>query len=151
MILAFDPGVNTGWAALEHGRLIACGLIEFDGFSFMLSLPGTQTAIETLVVEKPQVYRTGLQKGSQGDIVDTALRAGRLVDRCFMLFAHAPRYRELFPTPAEWKKQVDKVVHNARVLAALAPEEVRLIPNLAKAKMHNVIDAVGLAKWAVGR
>lgn len=157
MILAFDPGVCTGWAALSSvqgvtaPRLIACGIIEWEGFSFVLALPGTMSTIETLIVERPQVYEARLQKGDQEDIVATALRAGRLADRAFMLFGHAQGYREIFPNPAQWKKQVDKKIHNARVLAALSTEERALIPKLAKTKLHNCIDAVGLALWASGR
>lgn len=154
MILAFDPGVCTGWAALDsradvYGRLLACGVIEWEGFSF--DGPDFADPVQTLAIEKPQVYRAGRQKGSQADVIDTAFRAGML---CTWVRAELRRdalYSELFPVPHDWKGSTPKEIHNARVLSKLSPEERALLPRLPKGKMHNLVDAIGLAFWMVGR
>ena len=52
--------------------------------------------------------------------------------------------------PAAWKGNVPKAVHHARARAALAPEEVAVAYPGGKYD-HNVLDAVALALWALGR
>lgn len=154
MILAFDPGVCTGWATCNaRGMLSACGVIAFEGFWFevtqeLLNASSFMNVTSTLVVERPQVYDPRLQKGDQADIVATSVRAGVLLQR-FRPWGRLDAER--LPTPREWKGSVDKDVHNARVLAKLSPEERARIPKLPKKELHNLIDAVGLALWAAGR
>ncbi len=159
MILTFDPGVNTGWAvgedsfAFKRPLLLACGLLEFDGFwpevtGEIAHALRFVNSTSTIVVEQPQVYDARFQKGDQADIVSLSIRAGILLQR----FRPGRRFAlELLPTPREWKGQVDKDMHNRRVLAALSVEERALIPKLSKKKLHNVIDACGLFLWAAGR
>lgn len=53
------------------------------------------------------------------------------------------------PTPQEWKGNVPKDVHNARILGKLKPGEERLIECPVASLRHNVVDAVGLYLWAV--
>lgn len=52
--------------------------------------------------------------------------------------------------PATWKGNVPKAVHHARTEAALAPEEVA-VAYPKGAYDHNVLDAVALGLFAVGR
>jgi hypothetical protein len=54
-------------------------------------------------------------------------------------------------TPSAWKGQVPKSVHHARILAALSYEEQSRIPKLPTSKLHNVLDAVALGLFHVGR
>jgi len=147
MILSFDPGVCTGWAAVEYDVLIACGVIEWRGFEFTPYL-GFVARLwrHLLVIEKPQVYTTRLQKGSQEDIVDTAVRAGMIASWARNMTIGSTR--TLFPSPADWKGQTPKKIHNQRVLGDLTPGERSLIPKLPERKLHNCVDAIGLAKWA---
>lgn len=52
--------------------------------------------------------------------------------------------------PAAWKGNVPKAVHHARTKAALAPEEVA-VAYPKGVYDHNVLDAVALGLFAVGR
>lgn len=149
-MIAFDPGVCTGWATgYRETGLYSCGVFEWP---HLLATPvwlreawmqhGLQ---DLLVIERPQVYSARLQKGDQADIVATAIRAG-------VIRGTLPNVTEVrMPTPQEWKKSIDKDVHNKRVLAALSFEERARIPKLPKTKLHNCIDAVGLVLKALGR
>lgn len=152
MILAFDPGICTGWATLDmNSELVSCGVIEWKDFHFVVPpeffqpFPIGRRALISRVVEIPQVYRTGRQKGAQSDVIDTALRAGLLLG-----WARAEFWAnsERLPTPHEWKKSVPKEIHHPRILAELSSEERARIPKLPKSKLHNCLDAIGLAKWA---
>lgn len=54
-----------------------------------------------------------------------------------------------FVLPSEWKGNVPKDVHNDRVLAALTKKELEAFRRhgYGAADSHNVIDAIGIAKW----
>jgi hypothetical protein len=73
------------------------------------------------------------------DLISTAIRLGRLIE------SSRPG-RLTLVTPGQWKGQVPKDIHGARVLAKLDPEELALVPD-----DHNAIDAVGLLLWALKR
>lgn len=131
MILAIDPGKNQGWAVLnDSGILSSCGL----------GCPPTGH-YSLLVVEKPQVYPNTPVKQSN-DLISVAISVGRAIEQY-------PANKVLLVVPHDWKGSVPKPIHNARVLNALTLSELNLIPSLAASLKHNVIDAIGLAKWAV--
>lgn len=150
MIFAFDPGTHTGWAVYDHqkGKIVACGLGEFRGYSAQLFGPFDRAAHDDwLVIERPQVYSARHWKGDQADVIDTALRAGVLAERMRMRAGVNRFLVERFPSPQEWKGQVPKHVHNQRVISKLSAEERQLIR--VGSNTHNVIDAIGLALWAL--
>jgi hypothetical protein len=136
-IFGVDPGLATGFACLvEGGALAWCGLGELAG------VPGPG---DLVVIEVPQIYRKS--KGDPNDLITLALQAGGYRERYQQAGA-----RVITVKPAEWKGQVDKGVHNARVLRTLDPRELgtyeHLTKSVAPSKRNNVIDAIGLAKWA---
>lgn len=153
-IVAFDPGVSTGWALFKD-KLVACGLITWDGWN--AEAPEFREAwfatVEEFapnrvaVVELPQVYRASQSKGDPADLIDTAFRAGMLASWV------QPWCAIKTVMPREWKGQLPKEVHHRRILAALTPEERAVLDacEAPRAKMHNVIDAVGLGLWQQGR
>lgn len=146
ILWAYDPGVNTGWAYFLHGELYYCGVLGWRGFvpEDVLRLQ-LASHCDVLVVEKPQVYRAGQQKGDQEDIIDTAVRAGIIVGK-------AVSVGELWtPMPREWKGQTPKPIHNRRVLETLTETERVRVPKLTKEKLHNCLDACGLGLVKLGR
>jgi hypothetical protein len=137
VFLAVDPGNDTGWAVLDRdGRLSGCGLGQ--GFP--------TEGIAVAVLELPQVYRAGKSKGDPNDLITLAIGLGRYVERL-----ESRGVATVLVAPTTWKGQVPKEVHHPRIMGTLSGPE-RVIAERSRAaagaKAHNVIDAVGLAKWA---
>lgn len=168
MLLAIDPGVDTGWALfLSSGRLIDCGLGH----------PGQSQHFRTrdlarVVIEHPMIYPRG-QTPDPNAIVRLAVNAGEWGGR-FGPFADVT-----YVFPNRWKGSVPKDIHQARVWAKLSEEEKTVVdlsirarrrvspgrpPNtpeppqilplrtkIAPSKRHNMLDAIGLGLYTLGR
>ncbi len=149
MTLAIDPGKDTGWAIVDaRGELLQCGLGD---------PPSGVSLDEKVIIERPQVYRDRSSKGDPNDLITLAIQVGRFTER------YQPRSVE-HVLPRAWKGTMDPDQLCARVVACLLPREYdRLMPVLAplarkpmtaefltSGRRHNVIDAVGIAKWSVG-
>lgn len=147
--LAIDPGLDTGWAIIdERGWLIACDLGE---------PPLHLAAIERVIIERPQVYAGRQSKGNPNDLITLAIQVGRYTER----FSRFPVEHVL---PREWKGTVNPDVLCRRVYSALSAEDRAIIDRiltplaqqplshetLTSGRRHNVLDAVGLARWSVG-
>lgn len=146
-----DPGEDTGWAWFYESRLTYCGLIAWDGWTPArpnLDFEQARALGFTLVVEKPQVYRASRSKADPNDLIFLAMRAGVLIN-FYCLYTE----NILTPTPAEWKGQTPKSVSERRTRKLLTPEETRVLAGcgVSAALLHNVIDAVGIGLWALGR
>lgn len=137
--LAIDPGILTGWALVEAGSLVDCGLGE--------NFPKN---VQSGLIECPQVYRAAKSEADPQDLITLAVRVGRYQER---LEARGVRTSLVLPT--SWKGQIAKVQHHPRIFQSLSPSErtvaVRNLRGMAEKKAENVWDAIGLAKWAVAR
>lgn len=135
ILLAIDPGVNTGFALFRNGYLSNCGIQKDIDFFYFAN---------TLVIEKPQIYRGRLQKGDPNDLITLAIQVGRYVER----FSRVASRVELV-LPATWKGQVPKEIHHPRIMNTLNETERPVIEAVkcAKSLRHNIIDAVGLGIW----
>jgi len=98
------------------------------------------------VIEKPQVYR--ISKADPNDLIALSVVVGEWKEYLGQQGAEV----ELV-TPKSWKGSVPKKIHNARVLSLLTKKEVALLPKRTRAKDydHNLLDAVGLGLWRMGR
>lgn len=156
VILAIDPGTNTGWALLRDGALVTCGLGD----------PRTSSAhvvrdITDVIIEHPVIYPGGRTK-NPNDVLKVAVNAGE--------WAGTYRQRCLvhYVTPQTWKGNVPKKVHQGRVWSKLSSAEraeaaavcKRMSPKWSPALIatapdaalwRNVLDAVGLGLFHVGR
>ena len=139
MLLAIDPGLDSGWALFAPDRsLLACGL----------GTPKTGGVTEA-IIEHPFIYPGGRTK-SPNDIVKLAINAGewsgRLRDR---------GVKVRFVYPRDWKGTIAAEICCNRALAALSDAEAakyaHAVASVAKSKHHNVLDAIGLGLFAVGR
>jgi hypothetical protein len=153
LTLGIDPGNDTGWAIVTaRGQLLACGLGAPPHPSTL-----HPEGVSKVIIEKPQVYQGRSSKGDPNDLIKLAIGVGRYLERYCM-------YSTETVLPREWKGTVDPDVLCRRVVKSLVSSERnildRAIASLARAKLsedtltsgkrHNVIDAVGLAKWSVG-
>ena len=137
MILSIDPGEDTGWAQSLHGRIVACGL----------NRPPFTRGTDRVVIEQPE-YRPHSRVDPNG-LITLAIRVGRAAERAVIIGVDLVDLVK----PSTWKGSVPKPIHNARVRAALDPAEQAILAacKCPAGKLNNVIDAIGLNLWALGR
>jgi hypothetical protein len=135
VLTSIDPGVHQGWARFSGGMLYACGL-------------GETPFVGDVYIELPQVYARQKKRADPNDLITLAVRIGQLKER-----AERKSLTVRLIKPAEWKGQTPKEIHNRRVLAAMQPSEVEVFKELkvAQSLKHNVLDAIGIGLWALGR
>lgn len=113
----------------------------------MLSVPTMvremNVGVQDIVVELPRVYPRERAKADPNDLVTLAFRAGTKVG-----IWKAPDTRIHIVRPADWKGQTPKAVMNKRVLARLEVDEVVA---LGAENDHNVLDAIGIGLFHLGR
>jgi hypothetical protein len=97
--------------------------------------------INTLVLEYPRIY-TQTTDADPDDMLALAFVCGALMEGL-------PAKDVKLVRPSEWKGQVPKKIHNARVVSKLADHEQHWIKTARN--NHNVIDAIGIGLWALGR
>jgi hypothetical protein len=112
--------------------------------SWLEGLPVHASEISILALEWPQVYPV-----SKGDPNDLFCLAGVGSALAMALLAKADP-KIIYYKPREWKGTAPKEVMGARILERLTPEERPLIPDVGSLT-HNIIDAVGIGLFAVGR
>jgi hypothetical protein len=137
MLLAIDSGKNLGWALfLPTGQLHSCGL---------RTLPSELPALTRIIIERPHAGRT---RARARDILTLAIRAGEAGGVLRYLTGVEPEYIE----PQRWKGQLPKKRCNAIVEAKLSEQEKRLLNNIKPVSAkHNVLDAIGIGLFSVGR
>ena len=130
-----DPGVQkSGWAFwFENG-------LQSVGYSPVDRVDGE----DALVIERPQVYQGRAQKGDPNDLISLAIEVGRIST----LFGEVE-----FVLPRKWKGTIKKEMMTARIIKTLTTNELLLVKELklAKSYEHNVLDAIGIGLWKLGR
>jgi hypothetical protein len=155
MLLAIDPGADTGWAVFDAvRRLTLCGL--YDGEKHR-QIPGSadlaSISPHRLLIECPKLRPFG--EKNPNAILAVARNAGEWAGR-FAFFAPAE-----YLTPNEWKGSTPKEIDHARTWAKLDALEQGIVDRfftsapgragLAPSKRHNVLDAIGIGLFGVGR
>ncbi len=146
-LIAIDPGAHAvGWASFESGELRKCGMADRERV-----LDGLFSRVPSVnaVIEQPQIYEQRAQKGDPNDLISVALTAGFV--ECALVFGGASEVQYVWPR--KWKGGVKKNLHNARVLAQLEADELQALKQCGvfASKRHNVIDAIGIGLWRLGR
>jgi hypothetical protein len=147
-LVAVDPGLRTTAVAL----FLDGTLSEIERYT-PVHLRNAQGAIALqvfldarLVIEFPQAYRGGKSKGDPNGLLRLAHLVGQL---------NTAGKAELV-APATWAGQVPKATSKA--LAGSSPRALRIRAALSEAERalvdwtcDDVIDAVGIGLWALGR
>lgn len=146
MLISIDPGRSSGYAFWLGRTLLSCGVCTPDTLN--AACPEYVQA-RTAVIEMPFVYPTS--PVPPNDLMTLARMVGRYEER----FRAAGISNIYLPKPAEWKGQIDKPTHHARVRKLLTPGEVQLVAAAgkhlsAKARL-DLLDAVALGLWALRR
>lgn len=139
-LTAVDPGENAGLAFFAGGELVWCALANDD-----FEIRGAWSVPDHMVIEIP-LYSDQTEGKDPQALIKLAIRAGQWLER---IKPRVTRARRVYP--GQWKGSVPKKIHNARVIGRLAPSEFARIPKLPESKLHNVIDAIGLGLFALGR
>ena len=150
------PGV--GW------ELRACGLVSCASTNVSIQTQETRAAVQTAILRvlwdngfhpgqhplsvcELMEWRPDDRRSSAQDLIRVATVGAAIAG----MLSPEP----WFVTPNEWKGQVPKEIMGSRVLHALVPAEGLVFtrdsrgitPNAA----HNIVDAIGIGLWAVGR
>lgn len=158
-LVAIDPGVrNTGLAFFENLQLVKTMLLQASTFHEAANV-ATSLLIkgsDDVAVEIPRVYPKA--RNDPNDLINVAFLAG-------MYAAPGKTLKTYYPS--EWKGNVPAEVCLKRVISRLSPDERLAIEGLDDfekkldsklesrkpiyAKLHNVLDAVGIGLKTLGR
>jgi len=160
-LLSIDPGVTCcGWAYWRGKTLDACGLSRTKETTIEERIRAHDLyrhwsePIDSIVIEKPEVYQQRFWKGDPRDLVELAMVVGGIV----ALFPYSVVVRTVFPK--EWKGQLLKEVSARRTLSKLSEVEKQVVekpevfgePSTAPPSLlHNMYDGIGLGLFALGR
>lgn len=144
-VIGIDPGATTGWAWFIRGELSRTAAEPFD--EFMSDPPWVSESLDVLV-EMPK-WRPHSHEEID-DLLGLARKVGRLEQFYKMRGAHVD-----VCWPHVWKGSVPKEIHNQRVLHMLTERELAILPRRPRSKKnpydHNMLDAVGIGLWKLGR
>lgn len=155
-IIGIDPGLRgCGVSVVRDGKVVAAAYVKNTDQTHRGPRAWVSMAHEVemfvkenvpdgeliMVQELMKVYPR--QKGDPADLLELQGVNGAIVGRirCDQQIGYTAR---------EWKGQVPKEVHNARVELKLTSEESAVITT-TKSLRHNVIDAIGIALHYIGR
>ncbi len=154
MLLAIDPGANTGWALFDSARrLHSCGL----------GTPEVTGNLDEILIECPVLRPRG--EKNPNDILKVARNAGEWAGRFWS------QGLVLYLSPNQWKGSTSKKIDHQRTYSRLSPEEIKVLTigcsdlsprsaalvdavrvGLSEAdKRANVLDAIGIGLFGVGR
>lgn len=109
------------------------------------------TGLAHLALEWPKVYAAGKGKGDPNDLIALAGIGAALVSTVMMLLHSTPEPLQITHYyPRDWKGTVDADVMLDRIEARLTPAEAAKIQR-SGALTHNIIDAVGIGLFTLGR
>lgn len=166
--LGIDPGMHfTGLAVCSPGKVEAVRIVRVartvTGVDAVVEMiVKLSDAINEILSASPSVDYycvEGQQKyvgagAAPEDLLRLALVAGAAVSLSMELGKDG--IKGSVPLPREWKGNVPKKIHNERVLSrlGLTPDTFGSLPGAEEIKAserEHVIDAVGLAQWAIRR
>lgn len=164
IVLAFDPGDNTGWSRYDANKLVACGLVHPRDYDLLPeivfgSFPERWTWRLTITIESQQVYRQSRQKSDPNNLISLAQKVGAIGMSLKQFFR--TRYGVRLdpwetPSPAEWKGQRTKEICHSQMLPRLSEHEravmmTHLLAIKSESQRQDVKDAVCLGLWRLKR
>lgn len=138
-LVAVDSGADSGFALFEGGVLSLAALVSIDKIHDSL-----YCRVNECVVEIPDRVKVNPKS-----IIKLALNAGRWIER----FGLQTRAEVRAVEASAWKASTDPDILARRILACLTPAELARVPKTKSALgyNHNVVDAIGLGLWRLGR
>jgi hypothetical protein len=138
ILACVDPGKwALGISIWENGRFTFGDY--FQGNRCEMALAVARHNPELVVCEIPLVYPGRAAKGNDpNDLIQVAISAGAAMSACS---------RAVSVTPSEWKGQLPKEVHHARIDGELTLPMRMALRKVAPDKRHNLLDAIALGLW----
>jgi hypothetical protein len=157
LTLALDPGENTGVAWGIDGKLVACSLAHPGDLLSVPEGPARELVFfrdAHCVIELPRLYPVGVYGSPRkataigNSLIREAVTLGGFKDQALRLGMSTEEI-----LPRDWKGMVAKRTMCKRVIDRMTRDERRLVValGLPKSKVHNVLDAIGIFFWKVGR
>jgi len=146
-LLSVDPGKNEfSWAYFIDDELKACDLISIDKLEVISSMDPN-----ILIIEVPQIYLQRGWKGDPNDLIDVTITAGMIAG--YLGIYRYLETRTIFVRPHNWKGNRPKDIDNKYTLSLLNKVELKVLDScdVKNHKKHNVIDAIGIGLWKLGR
>jgi len=134
-LIAIDPGTCSGYAYFEKDMLKSCGVFEKTPPYLGPSL---------VVIERPQIYVS--RPVNSNDLITLAILVGRLSAQYELQGCEVE-----YVVPHGWKGTLDKDMCWRRTKPKLSPEELHVLPKVAKTYTHNMYDAIGIGLWKLDR
>lgn len=161
-LISFDPGLrDAGVGVWENGKLSKAFLIqnpvkkERGGKAWMgmakelfiktQHLNGIDTYRE-FISEIPQVYLQDKWKGDPADLIELAGVVGAAITVQMFWWDDVRTV-----LPKEWKGQISKEVCKKRIMTILSEEEKANIQWHSSSLDHNIVDAIGIGLYGLGR
>jgi len=136
-ILAIDPGLNCTGVAWDQQQDAKGPFLKSvrpltrshrdKAREIVREIP--DVCWDLLVIEIPQIYQGGKQKGDPNDLIKLSILAGNIE-------ALVSTYNVLEVLPCSWKGQVPKEIHHKRLLAR--------VPALNGKFSKDAMDALGI-------
>ncbi len=155
MIVSIDPGTKcAGYAVFAESDteskpvMIRCGVFRGDDWIDTANHTPEFSELDKenlkLIIEDPRIYP--VTNVRPNDLMKLANSVGAIVAKVNAKFTK-------LVTPSRWKKSIPKTIHQKRILRCLSPEEKQILDNCLcpKSLQHNVVDAIGIGLWHVGR
>lgn len=138
-LVAVDSGASSGFACFLGGELIVAALVSIDTIH-----DGLFCSADECLVEIPDRVKVNPKS-----IIKLAINAGRWIER----FGLRTRAEIRAVEASAWKASTDPDILARRIIACLTPEEMARVPRTRAAigYDHNVLDAIGLGLWRLGR
>lgn len=103
-----------------------------------------------IICEVPRIYPAARQKGRPNDLIDLALSAGLFCGALGYILPIQPTIEFIYPR--DWKGTVDAdEVMIPRILSRISEIESASIVDPGKTLKHNVVDAIGIGLYSLGR
>jgi hypothetical protein len=158
LLISCDPGLRVlGLAVFYKGDLVHAELVKNPvlkargpeawwgmATAARLKLKDGWLAPDMYVVEVPQVYRFGGASTDPDDLIQLA-GIGGAVGSIIKPTSARGYY------PRQWKGQVPKEIMIKRIETKLASQEVAAIVKCPPSLRHNVVDAIGIGLFHLGR
>jgi hypothetical protein len=161
MILSIDPGLDTGWALWRAGRLAACGFGCPRVHPLHVVQPRTADtdAIHDVWIEDQEIYPRS--PVPPNDVLALARlahfeRGLYTAVGCAVHMVLPRAWKGMTPcTCSARNPDPAACTHHSRVWGKLSVHEQDLaaeaLRGMAPSKRHNVLDAVGIGQWAIGK
>lgn len=156
---AFDPGLaassGVGWCRYLPDGVSAAGVFVLRSSTLEGKLAELRAERSSalfrgvpIFIEHMKVYPGPRQQGDQNDLISLAVAEG-------VLIGDAAEFELV--TARDWAGTVPKETRARRILGAedrpglLDARELAIVNAIPGRRVHNAIDAIGLALWVAGR